>query len=172
MKTETLIAIVGLGTTLAGSLGSGWLAGHYALRLQRHKDTRDEQAAADIALEDLLVAAAEFQMSSHAYWTRWNDAASRWTKLTGARRAAEELRTDYGPSLQHLLRLGLRVSRWQEPGRQPIGRAASNLIDAAGDLSGALGDSTEHYQEATNAYNEALGAVRRAVDEWDSSQST
>ena len=167
MKTESVIAIAGLATTLIGTLGGIWLTNNLNARRQAAKAKDDAESAAANFMNELLLAAITFRAKSQVIRARWNDAASLWLKFTGARRAVRELETVCGPARDHLLRVALEISRWQAPERQAVSHAAGKLLDASAELSEALGRPRPSFVRATQEYEDALRDVRRAIDAWD-----
>lgn len=167
MKTESVIAIAGLATTLIGTLGGIWLTNYLNARRQAAKAKDDAESAAANFMSELLLAAITYRAKVQVIRERWIDAASLWLKYTGARRAAKELETVYGPARDHLFRVALEISRWQAPERQEVSHAAGRLLDASAELSDAIGRSRAAFVQATRKYEDALRDVRHAVDAWD-----
>ncbi|MFE9099813.1 hypothetical protein [Actinomadura geliboluensis] len=167
MKAEMLIAVAALPVSLATGLGSAWVSVGAAKRLQEAKYEREDRAAEDEALSEMLLAATQFSLSCHVFHIRWTEAASLVRQLTGGPQALNELAAVLGPERERLFKTALQVSRWQGADRRAVRQGAMDLVDAAGGLVEALGKRGNDYEAANQTFREALKAARQAIDAWD-----
>ncbi|MGW5259667.1 hypothetical protein ACWEQG_01750 [Microbispora sp. NPDC004025] len=158
MAQELLVAMIGVGGTVAGSavtfIGTGVL--------QWRQGRGADQKARQQAVSELLTAAVMLHSSVQAFRVAWINHRSLFSP-------ARAVMTDYNlallPRLERVTRALSDVTQWRSRRSQRMVDAARRLTDAAGQLvenAGTTSDST--YKKACTAFNDALREFRSAVD--------